>query len=88
MKQKDKDLSRLFSKVPPKSGGGQALIFDSVAQERQPGRAIGVLSRPVVMSENPANHVFVDWDVERQGDLWAIRGQPQLGLRCFISTTA
>ena len=40
-----------------------------VAQERQPGRAIGVLSRPVVMSENPANHVFVDWDVERQGDL-------------------
>jgi len=65
-----------------------ALIFDSVAQERQPGRAIGVLSRPVVMSENPANHVFVDWDVERQGDLWAIRGQPQLGLRCFISTTA
>jgi hypothetical protein len=22
-----------------------------------------------VMSENPANHVFVDGDVERQGDL-------------------
>ena len=40
-----------------------------VAQERQPGGAIGVMSRPVVMSENPANHVFVDWDVERQGDL-------------------
>ena len=40
-----------------------------VAQERQPGGAIGVLSRPVVMSENPANHVFVDGDVERQGDL-------------------
>src|SRR5271169_497917 len=40
-----------------------------VAQERQPGGAIGVLSRPVVMSENPANHVFVDWDVEHQGDL-------------------
>ncbi len=33
-----------------------------VAQERQPGGAIGVLSRPVVMSENPANHVFVDLD--------------------------
>src|SRR5260370_26389236 len=49
--------------------------------------AIGVLSRPIVMGENPANHVFVDWDVERQGDLLAIRGQPQLGLRCFISTT-
>jgi hypothetical protein len=40
-----------------------------VAQERQPGRTIGVLSRPVVMAENPANHVFVDLDVERQGDL-------------------
>jgi len=43
-------------------------VFD-VAQERQPGGAIGVLSRPVVMSENPSNHVFVDWDVERQSDL-------------------
>ncbi len=40
-----------------------------VAQERQPGRTIGVLSRPVVTGENPANHVFVDLDVERQGDL-------------------
>jgi hypothetical protein len=40
-----------------------------VAQERQPGGASGVLPRPVVMSENPANHVFVDWDVERRGDL-------------------
>ena len=40
-----------------------------VAQESQPGRTIRVLSRPVVMGENPANHVFVDLDVERQGDL-------------------
>ena len=40
-----------------------------VAQECQPGGAIGVLSRPVVMGENPSNKVFVDWDVERQGDL-------------------
>ena len=31
--------------------------------------ATRVLSRPVVMGENPANHVFVDGDVERQGDL-------------------
>jgi hypothetical protein len=46
----------------------QRLSFH-VAEERQPGRAIGVLSRPVVMGENPANHVFVDGDVERQGDL-------------------
>jgi len=40
-----------------------------VAQERQPEGTTGGLSRPVVMAENPANHVFVDWDVERQGDL-------------------
>ena len=40
-----------------------------VAQERQPGGTTGVLSRQVVLGENPANHVFVDWDVERQGDL-------------------
>ena len=37
-----------------------------VAQERQPGRTIGVLSRPVVTGENPANHVFVDLEMERQ----------------------
>jgi hypothetical protein len=40
-----------------------------VTQESQPGRTTGVLSRPVVTGENPANHVFVDLDVERQGDL-------------------
>jgi hypothetical protein len=40
-----------------------------VAQERQPGGTTGGLSWPVVMAENPANHVFVDLDVERQGDL-------------------
>jgi hypothetical protein len=40
-----------------------------VAQERQPRGATGVLSRPVVMGENPANHVFVDGVVECQGDL-------------------
>jgi len=40
-----------------------------VAQERQPGGTTGGLSRPVVLAENPSNHVFVDLDVERQGDL-------------------
>jgi len=40
-----------------------------VAQESQPGGTTGGLSRPVVMAENPSNHVFVDLDVERQGDL-------------------
>src|ERR1039457_2672099 len=40
-----------------------------VAQESQPGGTTGVLSRQVVMGENPSNHVFVDLNVERQGDL-------------------
>jgi len=40
-----------------------------VAQQSQPGGAIGVLSRPVVTGENPANHVFIDLNVERQGHL-------------------
>jgi hypothetical protein len=40
-----------------------------VPQESQPGRTTRVLSRLVVTGENPANDVFVDLDVERQGDL-------------------
>jgi len=40
-----------------------------MAQESQPGGTPGVLSRPVVMGENPSNNVFVDLNVERQGDL-------------------
>ena len=40
-----------------------------VAQESQPGGTPGVPSRPVVMGENPSNHVFIDLDVKRQGDL-------------------
>jgi hypothetical protein len=31
--------------------------------------AAGVLSRQIVMGENSANYVFVDLDVEHQGDL-------------------
>ena len=72
--------------APEQIHAPQAVLH--VAQERQPGRAIGVLSRLVVMSENPANHVFVDGDVERQGNLLGDSRQPQLGFRCFISTTA
>jgi hypothetical protein len=45
------------------------VIFEPVAQESQPGRTTGGLSGPVVMGENPSNHVLVDLDVERQGDL-------------------
>ena len=40
-----------------------------VAQESQPGGTTGVLARPVVIGENPSNHVFVDLDVGRQGDV-------------------
>jgi len=37
-----------------------------VAQESQPGKTIGVLSRLVVTGENPANHVFVELEMERR----------------------
>src|SRR5262252_365570 len=52
----------------------RVLIHDPEAvfhepKESQPGRTTRVLSRPVVMGENSANYVFVDFDVERQGDL-------------------
>ena len=59
---------RNVARLAPEQIHAPQAVFH-VAQERQPGRAIGVLSRPVVMGENPANHVFVDLDVERQGDL-------------------
>ena len=38
-------------------------------KESQPGRATGVLPRPVALGENPANHVSVDLDLKRQGNL-------------------
>ena len=62
-------------------------VFHVAREAVWPGRAIGVLSRPVVTCENSANHVFVDLDVERQGDLLCDSRTAQLGLRCFISTT-
>ena len=40
-----------------------------VSKESQPGWPPGVLFRSVVTGENPANHVFVDGDVESQGNL-------------------
>jgi len=45
--------------------------FFHVAEESQPGRPARALSRPVVMGENPSNHVFVDCKVEGQGDLFS-----------------
>ena len=40
-----------------------------MANEGQPGWTTGVLFRPIVAGENPSNNVFVDWDVESQGNL-------------------
>ena len=51
-----------------------------VTQERQPRGTTGVLSRPVVMGENPSNHVFVDLDVERQGHLLCDSRTAQVGI--------
>jgi len=56
------------SRLAPEQIHAPEAVFH-VAQESQPGRTTGRLSRPVVMAENPANHVLVDLDVERQGDL-------------------
>ena len=40
-----------------------------VSKEGQPGWTPGVGFRSVVTGENPSNHVFVDGDVESQGNL-------------------
>src|SRR6266480_3759491 len=56
------------SRLAPEEINTPEAVFQ-VAQESQPGRTIGVLSRLVVTGENPANHVFVDLEMERQGHL-------------------
>lgn len=40
-----------------------------VANEGQPGQALGVVSRPIMAGQNPANNIFVDEDVKSQGYL-------------------
>jgi hypothetical protein len=40
-----------------------------MSNEGQPRWAPGVLFRSVVPGENPSNHIFVDGDVESQGNL-------------------
>jgi hypothetical protein len=45
-----------------------------------PGGAIGILSRPAVTGENPANHVFVDLNVERQGHLLGVSRTAPVGI--------
>src|SRR5215470_3932611 len=39
-------------------------------------------------AQDTANHIFIDRDAESQGDLLGNAGEPQLGFRRFISTTA
>jgi len=50
--------------------------LDRLPEEGRPGRAGGMLIRPIVTSENPANRVFVDWDGEGPGDLPRNAGTP------------
>ena len=52
-------------------------------KESQPGRATGVLPRPAVLGENPANHVFVDLDLKRQGDLLSDSRTAPVGIPLF-----
>ena len=56
-----------------------------VAQERQPGRTTGVLSRAVVMGENSSNHIFVDLDVEGQGNLLGDARTAPVGITLLYS---
>ena len=58
-----------------------------VPQESQPGRTIRILFRPVVTDENPRTTSLSVWMLNAKAICCAIRGEPQLGLRCFISTT-
>ena len=57
-----------------------------MSNESEPGGPIRTLFRPIVTSENPSDNVFVDWDVESQGNLSAIREQPQVGLCRLVWT--
>jgi hypothetical protein len=71
------------SRFAPEQIHASEAVFH-VPKESQPGRTTRVLSRPVVTGENPANYVFVDLDVERQGDLLCDSRTARLGLRCLI----
>lgn len=51
-----------------------------VPQERQPGRAGGMLFRSIVTGEDPSNRVFVDGNAESEGDLLSDAGTPPGGV--------
>jgi hypothetical protein len=40
-----------------------------------------------VITQDTANHIFIDLHTERQGDLLGNSGIAQLGFRCFIATS-
>ena len=40
-----------------------------MSNEAEPGGPTGTLLRPIVTGENPSDNVFVDRDVESQGNL-------------------
>ena len=60
----------------------------SCGEEREPGWASRVRFRPVLNAQDMANNILVDSTPQANVVRWAIRGQPQLGLRRFISVTA
>ena len=62
--------------------------FFHVAEESQPGRPARAVSRPVVMERILRTTSLSIARLKAKVICSAIRGQPQRGLRCFISTIA
>ena len=59
-----------------------------MSNEGQPGWSTGVLFRSIVAGKDRSNNVFVDWDGESPGNLRGNSWATQVGLRCFVWTTA
>ena len=59
-----------------------------VTEGREPGRPRRVRFRPVTNGENSPHHILVDGIPKAKAICCAIRGQPQVGFRCFMSRTA
>ena len=60
-----------------------------VAEKREPGRTCRIRVWALMNAQDAAHNILVDLNAKRQSELpGAIRGQPQVGFRCFISTTA
>src|SRR5882762_3747288 len=59
-----------------------------VTKDREPGRPRRVWFRLVPSSQNASRHILVMGRPKAKVICCAIRGHPQLGFRCFMSTTA